>query len=81
MTFDFTVTDVIHATPKQIYDAWLDIRLHAKNDRRPTRNHNGGGRGQICGVVGLHYREKSSARTRQAHCSVVADDAVSRFRC
>ena len=30
MTFDFTVTDVIPATPKQIYDAWLDSRLHAK---------------------------------------------------
>lgn len=30
MTFDFTVSDVIPATPKQIYDAWLDSRLHAK---------------------------------------------------
>jgi len=30
MTFDFMVTDVIHATPKQIYDAWLDSRLHAR---------------------------------------------------
>jgi len=30
MTFDFTVTDVIHASPRQIYDAWLDSRLHAK---------------------------------------------------
>jgi uncharacterized protein YndB with AHSA1/START domain len=30
VTFDFTVTDVIPATPKQIYDAWLDSRLHAK---------------------------------------------------
>lgn len=30
MTFDFTVTDVIPAKPKEIYDAWLDSRLHAK---------------------------------------------------
>jgi len=30
MTFDFTVTDVIPAKPKQIYDAWLDSRGHAK---------------------------------------------------
>lgn len=30
MTYDFTVTDVIPTTPKQIYDAWLDSRLHAK---------------------------------------------------
>lgn len=30
MTFDFTVMDTIPATPIQIYDAWLDSRLHAK---------------------------------------------------
>jgi len=30
MTFDFTVTDVMPAKPKQIYDAWLDSRGHAK---------------------------------------------------
>lgn len=30
MTFDFSVTDVIPATPKQVYDAWLDSRGHAK---------------------------------------------------
>ena len=30
MALDFTVSDVIPATPKEIYDAWLDSRLHAK---------------------------------------------------
>ena len=80
MTFDFTVRDVIPATPKQIYDAWLDSRLTRQNDGWPARNNNGGGRGKICGVVGLHYREKHRAGTRQAHCSVVAYHAVSRFR-
>jgi uncharacterized protein YndB with AHSA1/START domain len=30
MTFDFTLTDVIPAKPKEVYDAWLDSRLHAK---------------------------------------------------
>lgn len=30
MTFDFTVSDVIPASPAQIYDAWLDSRGHAK---------------------------------------------------
>lgn len=30
MTFDFTVTDIIPARPKEIYDAWLDSRGHAK---------------------------------------------------
>ncbi len=30
MTYDFTVTDLIPAQPKQIYDAWLDSRGHAK---------------------------------------------------
>lgn len=38
MTFDFTVTDIIPAKPKQIYDAWLDSRSHAKmtGDRPAT---------------------------------------------
>lgn len=30
MPFDFTVTDVIPAEPKAIYEAWLDSRGHAK---------------------------------------------------
>ena len=29
MPFDFTVSDVIPATPQQIYDAWLDDEGHA----------------------------------------------------
>jgi activator of HSP90 ATPase len=28
MAFSFTLTDVIPATPRQIYDAWLDSRGH-----------------------------------------------------
>ena len=30
MPFSFTLTDVIPATPQQIYDAWLDSRGHTK---------------------------------------------------
>ena len=30
MPFAFTLTDVIPATPQQIYDAWLDGRGHSK---------------------------------------------------
>jgi len=30
MPFEFTVADVIPATPQQIYDAWLDSRGHAE---------------------------------------------------
>jgi uncharacterized protein YndB with AHSA1/START domain len=30
MAFDFTVTEIIPAQPRQIYDAWLDSRGHAK---------------------------------------------------
>lgn len=30
MAYEFTVVDVIPATPKQIYDTWLDSRGHAK---------------------------------------------------
>ena len=30
MTFAFTLTEVIPATPRQIYDAWLDSRGHSK---------------------------------------------------
>ena len=29
MSFDFTVSDVIPASPKQIYDAWLDTEGHS----------------------------------------------------
>jgi activator of HSP90 ATPase len=29
MPFEFTVSDVIPATPQQIYDAWLDSKGHA----------------------------------------------------
>ena len=38
MTLDFTVSDVIPAEPKRIYDAWLDSRGHAKmtGDRPAT---------------------------------------------
>ncbi|MCX7139558.1 MAG: SRPBCC domain-containing protein [Proteobacteria bacterium] len=45
MTFDFTVTDFIPAEPKQIYDAWLDSRVHAKmtGDRPATVTANEGG--------------------------------------
>ncbi len=28
MAFEFTLTDVISATPRQIYDAWLDSQGH-----------------------------------------------------
>jgi hypothetical protein len=45
MTLDYTVTNVIPATPKQIYDAWLDSRLHAKMT---------GGRGTKAVVSNLH---------------------------
>lgn len=30
MPFSFTLTDIIPATPQQIYDAWLDSRGHTK---------------------------------------------------
>jgi activator of HSP90 ATPase len=30
MPFSFTLTDLIPATPQQIYDAWLDSRGHTK---------------------------------------------------
>lgn len=30
MPFSFTVTDIIPATPQQIYEAWLDSRGHTK---------------------------------------------------
>ena len=30
MAFSFTLTDLIPATPQQIYDAWLSSRGHAK---------------------------------------------------
>lgn len=30
MPFAFTLTDVIPATPQQIYDAWLDSRGHSR---------------------------------------------------
>ena len=30
MSFDFAVSDIIPATPQQIYDAWLDSRGHAQ---------------------------------------------------
>ena len=30
MPFAFTLTDIIPATPQQIYDAWLDTRGHTK---------------------------------------------------
>ena len=30
MPFSFTLTDVIPATPQQIYDTWLDSRGHTK---------------------------------------------------
>jgi uncharacterized protein YndB with AHSA1/START domain len=44
MTFDFTVTDVIPAEPKRIYEAWLDSRGHAKmtGDRPATVTANEG---------------------------------------
>lgn len=29
MTFDFSVSDVIPASPREIYDAWLDSAAHA----------------------------------------------------
>ena len=30
MSFRFTVSDVIPASPREIYDAWLDSRAHSK---------------------------------------------------
>ena len=38
MPFDFSVSDVIPADPRQIYEAWLDSRGHAKmtGDRPAT---------------------------------------------
>jgi len=30
MPYDFTLSDVIPATPQQIYDAWLDSKSHAE---------------------------------------------------
>jgi activator of HSP90 ATPase len=30
MAFSFTLTDVVPATPQQVYDAWLDSRGHSK---------------------------------------------------
>lgn len=29
MAFEFSVSDIIPATPQEIYDAWLDSRVHA----------------------------------------------------
>src|SRR5258708_3175574 len=30
MAFSFTLTDIIPATPQQIYDAWIDSRGHSR---------------------------------------------------
>ena len=30
MAFSFTLTDVVPATPQQVYDAWLESRGHSK---------------------------------------------------
>ena len=37
MSFEFTVSDVIPATPAQVYAAWLDGAGHTGNDRRQAR--------------------------------------------
>ena len=46
MAFDFIVTDFVPANPRQVYDAWLDSRSHAKmtGDRPATVTANEGRR-------------------------------------
>src|ERR1700722_3078229 len=64
MAFAFTLTDIIPATPGQIYDAWLHSRGHTARGRI------------IYGVGWLHLGGQSDAGARTAHRAGMAHHAI-----
>ena len=65
MTYDFTVTDLIPAQPKQIYDAWLDS---------PVADLNNVSSKAFAGAVvaGLFLRRFVAATTNWVHLDMYA---------
>ena len=77
MAFSFTLTDSIPATPRQIYDVWLDSRGHTAMTGSAAEASATEG-GSIHGLGRLHFRTEPDAGTWAAHCAVMADNAVYR---
>ena len=77
MSFSFTLIDTIPATPRQIYDAWLDSRGHTAMTGSAAEA--SGNRGCIFHRLGrLHYRSQPDPGAEPANCAVVAHDQVHR---
>ena len=76
MPFGFTLTDTIPATPRQIYDAWLDGDGHsAMTGGAATASPLSGG--AFTAWDDYISGRNLAARTGPAHRAVVADDEVS----
>ncbi len=80
MSFEFTLSDIVPASPEKIYAAWLDSAAHAAMTGSKAAQCSNALGGTAHGVGGLSLGPEPRAGARAAHRPILAHDQIRRRR-